>query len=279
MPVAPHSSVRCPKSLGKLGVLESFNHRLGKRSRLSGRDQKARFIRPYRSRHTAHIGGNHWHLRGKSLQNRYRVRFVIGRQAEHVESRQQSRNITSRSRKVDPILQPQLSHSPFNRRPFGSVTDHHKMCRGDMLRNQFGHIDKQRDNEFISKHNFEMPLHQVRPYVQHNVIFALLTEVGLLGTVPFLLLLGAWTRNAVRLWADHSVEFAMRAVSLIFLAYLVNYLVNGMFHDVALIQMMNLGLFFLAGLMMSICQSTRVTQAEELPTYETRPQSSSLTLT
>ena len=138
---------------------------------------------------------------------------------------------------------------------------------------------KQRDNEYISKHNFDMPLHRVRPYVQHNVIFALLTEVGMLGTVPFLFLLGAWTRNALRLWTDHSVEFTMRAVSLVFLAYLVNYLINGMFHDVALIQMMNLGLFFLAGLMMSVCQSTRVTQAEELPTYETRPQSSSLTLT
>ena len=124
---------------------------------------------------------------------------------------------------------------------------------------------KEYDQYYIAQRNVDMPLDQVRPYVQHNVLLALLTEVGLIGTVPFILVLCSWSRTALRLWTCSTTRFEMRCVSLVFMMYLINYVVNGMFHDVALMPMVNLSLFFLAGLMISTAQSARVTECDEFP--------------
>ena len=46
----------------------------------------------------------------------------------------------------------------------------------------------------------------------------------------------------------------MRQYALLFLAFFANYFVNGMFHDVTLIPMINMVLYFLAGAVVAIRQ-------------------------
>jgi hypothetical protein len=69
----------------------------------------------------------------------------------------------------------------------------------------------------------------------------------LAGMGLFAALLLLWTRDALRLWRAPQAPVFARRVALVFLALEVNYVVNGMFHDVAIIPMVNMLLFFLAG--------------------------------
>ncbi len=102
--------------------------------------------------------------------------------------------------------------------------------------------------DYFSDRSMELPLERARPYVQHNVLLALLTETGLIGTGLFCALLVLWARDAWRLWRSPKASLAQRQLGPLFLAAQTNYLVNGMFHDVAIIAMVNMVLFFLAGM-------------------------------
>lgn len=102
--------------------------------------------------------------------------------------------------------------------------------------------------EYFSDRSMELPLERARPYVQHNVLLALLTETGLIGAGLFSMLLALWARDAWRLWRSPRASLAQRQLGPLFLAAEANYLVNGMFHDVAIIPMVNMLLFFFAGL-------------------------------
>ncbi len=101
--------------------------------------------------------------------------------------------------------------------------------------------------EYFADRSTDLPLEKARPFVQHNVLLALLTETGLVGMALFVLLLGLWSRDAWRLWRWPQCAHGQREIGLLFLAAEANYLVNGMFHDVAIIPMVNMVLFFLAG--------------------------------
>jgi O-antigen ligase len=102
--------------------------------------------------------------------------------------------------------------------------------------------------EYFSDRSTDLPLEKARPFVQHNVLLALLTETGLIGMGLFAVLLGLWARDAWRLWRSPPGACDHRQLGLLFLAAEANYLVNGMFHDVAIIPMVNMVLFFLAGM-------------------------------
>ncbi|HVA48850.1 MAG TPA: O-antigen ligase family protein [Pirellulales bacterium] len=109
----------------------------------------------------------------------------------------------------------------------------------------FGHYrDKFAD---VLDRDSDLPLDQARPYVQHNVWLGLLTETGLPGTGLFIVLLGYWLRDAWRLWHSPAPLWA-RQYGLLFLATFGSYLSNGMFQDLTIIPMVNMLLFFLAGL-------------------------------
>jgi O-antigen ligase len=100
---------------------------------------------------------------------------------------------------------------------------------------------------YLSDRSLDMPLETARPYVQHNVFLGLLTETGLIGMTLFAALLAYWAWAAWLLWSHpHATEW-MRLVGLLFLATLGAYLPNAMFHDMSLIPMVNMSLFFLAG--------------------------------
>jgi hypothetical protein len=74
----------------------------------------------------------------------------------------------------------------------------------------------------------------------------------------FAALLCFWTRDAYRAWRSDKISGPARHLALVFLALVANYVVNGMFHDVSLIQMVNTLLFFLAGLTEGLWASTVV---------------------
>jgi len=102
--------------------------------------------------------------------------------------------------------------------------------------------------EYFADRSMELPLERARPYVQHNVLLALLTETGLVGAGLFCALLAIWARDAWRLWRSPQAScLRQRQLGPLLLAAEINYMVNGMFHDVAIIPMVNMVLFFLAG--------------------------------
>lgn len=110
----------------------------------------------------------------------------------------------------------------------------------------FGHYRDESIN-YLSDRSTDLPLEVARPYVQHNAFLGLLTETGLAGLVPWILVLVFWGHDAWRLWRSDSPLWA-RQQGLLLLAVLASYVVNAMFHDVSLIPMFHMLLFFVAGL-------------------------------
>jgi O-antigen ligase len=100
---------------------------------------------------------------------------------------------------------------------------------------------------YLDDRSTELNLEKGRIFIQHNVVFSLLTETGLLGVGLFLSICGLWAIDAWRLWCSTAAPLAARQMGLLTLAALGVYFINGMFHDVSLIPMANMTLFFLAG--------------------------------
>lgn len=106
---------------------------------------------------------------------------------------------------------------------------------------------------------YDRPLQAALPYMQHNVVLSYLTELGLFGLI---LAAGIWTslaRMSLKLWAANRSSLEARSWGLLLAVMLVNYLINGMFHDVSIIPMGNMLLLSLAGLAGS---TTRMPRAE-----------------
>ena len=109
-------------------------------------------------------------------------------------------------------------------------------------------------NQYLSERPWGLPLEKAGPYIQHNVLLNYLAELGLIGTGLFVIVLALWLGNAWSLWSDRKNPLWMRQYGLLFLAFFTNYFVNGMFHDVTLIPMMNMILYFLSGAVVAIRQ-------------------------
>jgi hypothetical protein len=106
----------------------------------------------------------------------------------------------------------------------------------------------ERSIEYLSDRSIDLPLEKARPFVQHNVLLALVTETGLVAVGLFVVLLGIWLTDACRLWRSAETPLWARQQSLLFLALAGNYLLGGMFQDVSKIPMIHMWLFFVAGL-------------------------------
>ena len=92
------------------------------------------------------------------------------------------------------------------------------------------------------------PLSMTRSYMQHNIFLAYVTETGLLGLSALLLMLSLFLHAAWTIWRDNRLSFWQRQFGLLMMAMLANHCTNGMFHDVSIIPMENMFLFFLAAL-------------------------------
>lgn len=119
----------------------------------------------------------------------------------------------------------------------------------------FGHY-AEAARPYFSDRSIDMPLEKARPYIQHNIFLSLLTETGLIGAGLFTLMLALWSLAAWRLWRAQRAPLWVRQQGLLFLAMLASFLVNGMFHDLTLMPMLNMLLFFLAGVTMGLQPST-----------------------
>ncbi len=103
--------------------------------------------------------------------------------------------------------------------------------------------------DYLADRTIDLPLEKARPFVQHNVLLALLTETGLAGMGLFAIVLGLWLQDgmaALAIAGRAPLGPATRVCCSLPLAG--NYLVNGMFQDVAKIPMIHMWLFFAAGL-------------------------------
>ena len=109
--------------------------------------------------------------------------------------------------------------------------------------------------DYLTKRSFDLPLSVAKPYVQHNVFLSLLVETGLVGVSLFCLTLILWAISGWQLW--HAVDLPLwkRQMGLICLAMLAAYFPNGMFHEMSLIPMQNMLLFFVGGLTRNIAES------------------------
>jgi O-antigen ligase len=101
---------------------------------------------------------------------------------------------------------------------------------------------------YLADRSTDLILEKCRPYVPHNLLLGIVTETGLVGLGLFLLLLALWGYDAWQLWRAVDSPLWMRQQGLFFLAVLSAYMVNGMFHHIAMIPMANILLFFAAGM-------------------------------
>ena len=111
----------------------------------------------------------------------------------------------------------------------------------------FGQYMPEHEN-YLADRSTELVLEKSRPYSAHNLLFGIVTETGLVGLGLFLALLALWGYDAWLLWRAVEAPLWVRQQGLFFLAVLSAYLVNGMFHHIALIPMSNILLFFAAGM-------------------------------
>jgi O-antigen ligase len=124
-------------------------------------------------------------------------------------------------------------------------------CDRPLLGCGLGHYLDEHGN-YLTNRDIDIPLEQGRDYVQHNVWLSLLTETGLLGMTLFTLLMIVWLKNAWRLWKSCNAPLWMRQQGLFFLVVAANYVPNGMFQDMSIIPMVNMILFFLAGVTINL---------------------------
>jgi O-antigen ligase len=105
---------------------------------------------------------------------------------------------------------------------------------------------------YLADRSSELVLEKSRHYSPHNLLFGIVTETGLVGLGLFLAMLALWGHDAWLLWRAVDAPLWVRQQGLFFLAVLSAYLVNGMFHHIALIPMSNILLFFAAGMNASL---------------------------
>jgi hypothetical protein len=96
------------------------------------------------------------------------------------------------------------------------------------------------------------PLTMTKGFMQHNIFLAYVTETGFAGLSALLLMLTFFLRAAWTIWRDMRLSFWKRQFGLLLIAMLANHCINGMFHDVSIIPMENMLMFFLAALVNNI---------------------------
>ncbi|MCX7428109.1 MAG: O-antigen ligase family protein [Planctomycetia bacterium] len=162
--------------------------------------------------------------------------LVAGTQWERILAFKRDEGLSAQEAAESVKLRPILARIAWN-----------MFCDRPMLGCGYGQYNSEHVN-YVADRSTDLPLEKGRSYVQHNVFLALLTETGLVGMGLYVLLLVLWTRDAWRLWRGGLSPPWARQQGLLFLAMLGSYLVNAMFHDIALMPMGNMLLFFIAGI-------------------------------
>ncbi len=110
------------------------------------------------------------------------------------------------------------------------------------------------------------PLALTKSYSQHNLFLNYLAEMGLAGLTILIAMLLNLSWMAMAIWKNRRRYLFARYFGLIMLVILVCHVTNGMFHDVAIAPMVNMLLYFVAGITTNLFTAAHVTEisAEEL---------------
>lgn len=103
-------------------------------------------------------------------------------------------------------------------------------------------------DHYLADRSTRLRLERARQYTQHNVFLALLAETGIVGLGLFLLFLSVLTLTSWRLWRAGDAALPAHQVGLLTLLIVMSYVVMANFHDLSLIPMIHMLLFFLAGM-------------------------------
>jgi len=105
---------------------------------------------------------------------------------------------------------------------------------------------------YLADRSTSLILEKGRGYEPHNLLLSILTETGLVGLTLYLALMALWFRDAWRLWQRRDGPLWARQIGLLWLALMAALLPNAMFHDMSLVPMSHLLLFFVSGLVASL---------------------------
>jgi O-antigen ligase len=116
---------------------------------------------------------------------------------------------------------------------------------------------------YLSKRTTQSLPQKAQQDAPRNVFLGLLTETGLLGAGLFCALLASWTLTAWRLWRAASAPLWVRQMGLLFIAWMAAYLAEAMFHDLSIVPMVNMFLFFLGGAVMGLTAFLAIPQTRD----------------
>jgi O-antigen ligase len=86
------------------------------------------------------------------------------------------------------------------------------------------------------------------------VFLAILVDTGLIGILLFVAFLASLFGIAWRTASDPFAPQESRSVGILFLSTITMYIVNGMFHNLMVIPMVHMFLFFMAGVAVTVYQ-------------------------
>ncbi|MFT5300340.1 MAG: O-antigen ligase [Mariniblastus sp.] len=101
------------------------------------------------------------------------------------------------------------------------------------------------------------PLSVTKSLMQHNVFLAYVTETGIIGLSCLILMLMQMTRVSWKVFCNRSADLWARQFGLVSLVILACYCLNGMFHDVSIIPMQHMLMFFIFGIVNNIDSKPR----------------------
>jgi len=107
---------------------------------------------------------------------------------------------------------------------------------------------KRHNVDYLTKRSFDLPMGTATTYVQHNIFLSLLVETGLIGVSLFCVVLLFWVKEGWTLWYAKDLPLWQRQFGMFSVLMVAAYFPNGMFHEMSVIPMLNMLMFFVAGL-------------------------------
>jgi len=157
--------------------------------------------------------------------------------------------------KRDKNLSAAESEKSVQLRPLLAIIAFEMMKDAPITGHGFG-LYQEASKRYFSIRSYGMPLEVTRGYHQHNVLLSIAVNTGLIGLTLFTVLFVRWTRGGWQLSKNRQVTRLQQDAGILVVASLAGYFVGGMFQDVTIMPMINMYLFFFAGLIVNLIQAS-----------------------
>lgn len=158
-------------------------------------------------------------------------------------------------------------------RPLLAIVAYEMVKDAPFVGHGFGYYQKAA-RPYYTLRGYGLPLETARGYHQHNVLLSIVVNNGIIGLALFSLMLMIWLGAGWELSKHPVANDLWRHTGLVVVASIAGYLVGGMFQDVTIMPMINMFLFFFAGLIVTLRQSIETTaqsaRAQMVPTFNAR---------